>query len=88
MNQEQKDARAEAARKRAAERSKQREKAELAEIRKVWHLLDDEKRRVFDYIRTQIASGKRSLDDVGFLRETRELHLAPYRRHLPKGEAA
>lgn len=88
MNQEQKDAAAERARERAAVRSKAREKVELAEIRKLWPLIKSEHRRIFDYIRKQVAGGKRTAGEVEFLRETRALHLAPYKRHLPKGESA
>jgi hypothetical protein len=64
----------------AARRSAEVERNELKEIRRVWDAIPAEKRRVFDYIRKEIASGNRDAADVAALRETRRIHFAPYRR--------
>ena len=85
MSEEARERRAIAMREAAKARSDATEKAQLAEIEKVWEHIPDEPRRVFDYIRRQIP--RRTPEDVTFLRETRALWFRPYRQFLdPKEE--
>lgn len=62
-------AKAEAARKRSIAIEAQFVK-DLASLGSV----SEEKARIFDYIGKEIASGRRSEDDVKFLRQTRGIH--------------
>lgn len=77
-------ARAAAARK----RSEELEKQQLAEIASVWERIPKHTRDALKYIENEIP--KRSPEDVAFLRETRRIHLTPFRAAIEtfKKEAA
>lgn len=64
----------------AAKRSAAAEREQLKEIKRAWDSIPEEKRRIFDYIRKEIASGSRAAEDVAALRETRRIHFTPHRR--------
>ena len=92
MTDEEKAARAEKARQAKAEAAKRRseaiEAAQVAEIESVWDQIPDEKRRMFDYIRTQIASGHRDQADILDLRKSRAVHFRQFRRFIPDEQEA
>lgn len=75
------EARAEAARLRS-EAIEAQFVRDLAGLRNV----PDEKRRIFDYIGKQIASGRREPEDVEFLRQTRAIHFRDCQRHSNRKE--
>jgi hypothetical protein len=84
MTDEQKQKRAEKAARARAEAARLRSEAIEAQFVKDLAALGsipDEKRRIFDYIRKEIASGRRSPEDVEFLRQTRALHFREVSRH-------
>lgn len=62
----------------AAKRSAEIERAQLAEISEEWDQIAAEDQRKFDYIRKQIASGRRDHKEIAALRETRALHFRKY----------
>lgn len=66
----------------AAERRRtEQEAADLEEIDGLWHLMDDETRKIMRYINERIhrlligADEPIFTDDVSYLRETRKIHL-------------
>ena len=84
MTDEQKQERAEKAAAARAEAARIRSEAIEAQFIKDLAALGpipDEKARIFDYIRKEIASGRRSSDDVEFLRQTRGIHFREVSRH-------
>lgn len=88
MTDEQKAARAEKARLAKLEAAKRRAEAleaeQLAEIESVWDKIPDEQRRIFEYIRQQIARGLRDPADVIELRKSRAAHFRQFRRFIPE----
>lgn len=91
MTEAQKEARAAKAAAARAEAARLRSEAVEAQFVKDLAALGpipDEKARIFEYIRKEIASGRRSSDDVEFLRQTRGIHFREVSRHARGREEA
>jgi hypothetical protein len=58
------------------------ESQQLAEIESIWDKLPKFTQDALSYIASQIP--QRSAEDIAFLRETRRIHLGPYRRLIKK----